>query len=66
MDSAIEEIKAFAVEFLELCLQLSGAMHAYDEAFMNTPLLDAATSHSDNLAVLERFDNVLIGLVVSI
>ncbi len=38
-------------------------MHAYDEAFMNTPLLDAATSHSGDLADLERLDNVLIGSI---
>ena len=30
---------------------------------MNTLLLDAATSHSGDLAVLERLDNVLIGSI---
>ena len=62
-DSAVQQIQAFADKFLELCLQLSGAMHAYEEAFMTTPLLHASTSHSGDLAVLERLDNVLIGSI---
>ena len=62
-DSAVHEIQAFADKFLELCLQLSGAMHAYEEAFLATPILDASTAHSGDLAVLERLDHVLIGSI---
>ena len=62
-DSAVHEIQAFADKFLELCLQLSGAVHAYEEAFLATPILDASTARSGDLAVLERLDHVLIGSI---
>jgi len=54
------ELQTFANTYLELALQLSGGLHAYDHVFMDTPLLDVTTAQDGDLASLERLDSTLI------
>jgi len=60
LDPVIVELQTFANTYLELALQLSGGLHAYDNVFMDTPLLDVTTAQDGDLASLERLDSTLI------
>ena len=60
LDPAILELQTYSSTYLELALQLSGGLHAYDHVFMGTPLLDVNTADPSDLATLERLDTTLI------
>ena len=59
LDPAILELQTYSSTYLELALQLSGGLHAYDHVFMGTPLLDVNTADPSDLATLERLDTIL-------
>ena len=52
LDPAILELQTYSSTYLELALQLSGGLHAYDHVFMGTPLLDVNTADPSDLATL--------------